>query len=138
MEAHRSLVRRVSLMLQPEANVAEKLSRFGRDSMRFDSEVPVRCAIRAGPTPYVPKHALVQGKYEIVVEDVAPALAERPRFAKGDVGLLRFVEVSMVRDPALAKTLSFFRRQPRRVVVAVEDTGHGESQRRFSLSASRM
>src|SRR5512147_2111089 len=93
-EAHRDLIGRIGLVVDPIAHVPQQRSEVGGDIPPIDAYIPLRLAELAGPTPLIAVHALVQRADKLLREHfVLCARVEGLSVSFVDINWLSFVQL---------------------------------------------
>jgi hypothetical protein len=93
MEAHRDLVGRICLVLDPRLGVVKQLAQGHGNLVERNPEIALARPELARPPPYVAEHPAVQLLDEFLAQRITTAV-ERPILRARDVLLLRFVQLA--------------------------------------------
>ncbi len=97
MEAHRDLVGRICLVLDPRLGVVKQLAQGHGNLVERNPEIALALPELARPPPYVAEHPAVQLLDEFLAQRITTAV-ERPILRARDVLLLRFVQLAAIGD----------------------------------------
>jgi len=123
MEAHRDLVGRVRLVIDPGFHVVEKLAQRHRNLVVRDPDVAFSGPEVAGPSPDFSEHTLVEVLDKFLGQQLA-ATGEGPVLRARDVLLLRFIQLAAVRDIGRNEPLSLIGCERCRIVGLLEEICH--------------